>query len=100
MPGDSSIQLMDRRSHQPGTRKVRLLIIEDTDVHAAIIARSAAKLGFVETKAQSYEKACNIEQFDCITLDLGLGDHVGFDIFRLFSQYPVSSADYRDQRNI
>jgi len=84
-PGHSSIPLMEKMAHQPDTRRVRLLIIEDTNVHAAVIGRSAAKLGLAVTNASSYENACDIlsaEEFDCITLDLGLGDRVGFDVLR------------------
>jgi CheY-like chemotaxis protein len=107
-PCDSSIQLIDRRSHQPGTRRVRLLIIEDTDVHAAVIGRSAAKQGFAVTNAPSYENACDIlstEEFDCITLDLGLGDHVGFEILRYLAsihsrtQIIVISATSQETRD-
>jgi two-component system, chemotaxis family, chemotaxis protein CheY len=87
-PGDSSIQLIDTESQQPGPRRLCLLIIEDRDVHAAVIGRSAAKLDFAVTNAHSYENACEIlstDKFDCITLDLGLGDHAGFDILRLIA---------------
>jgi two-component system, chemotaxis family, chemotaxis protein CheY len=83
--GNSSTQQMDTGFQKPDTPRLRLLIVEDRDVHAAVIGRRAAKLDFAVTTAQSYDNACEIlraEQFDCITLDLGLGDHVGLDILR------------------
>ena len=84
-PGNSSEKKKDTNLPRPETPRVRLLIIEDRDVHAAVIGRRAAKLDFAVTTAQSYDNACEIlraEQFDCITLDLGLGDRVGLDILR------------------
>lgn len=62
-----------------------LLVIEDAPVHSAIIARIADKLGFNTTSAHSYEDACAVvsaQEFDCITLDLSLGEHVGIDMLR------------------
>lgn len=65
-----------------------LLIIEDAPVHRAVIGRVADKIGFEVTRASSYEDACEMldaRRFDCITLDLGLGDHVGLDVLRHLS---------------
>ena len=62
-----------------------LLIIEDELVHSAILSRIAGGVGFTTAAAHSYEDACNAldaVQFDCITLDLGLGGHVGVDVLR------------------
>ena len=73
---------------QAGKSPGRLLIVEDAAVHSAVIDRVAAKLGFITSKAHSYEAACealNAQQFDCITLDLGLGEHVGLDVLRELS---------------
>ncbi len=71
----------DQAAKSPG----RLLIVEDAAIHSAVIDRVAAKLGFIASKAHSYEAACkalSAQQFDCITLDLGLGEHVGLDVLR------------------
>jgi CheY-like chemotaxis protein len=60
-----------------------LLVIEDELIHSGIISRIAGRVGFTTTKAYSYADACNLleaGQFDCITLDLGLGDHGGVDV--------------------
>jgi two-component system, chemotaxis family, chemotaxis protein CheY len=65
-----------------------LLIIDDVLIHSAAIGRIAAKVGFNITRAHSYEDACRVldeRQFDCITLDLGLGEHVGVDVLRYLS---------------
>jgi CheY-like chemotaxis protein len=84
-PGHPSMPLVDVGSRQSFKQITRLLIIEDRHVHSAVIGRNAAKLGFAVTNAHSYEKACDLlstQEFDCVTLDLGLGDHVGFDVLR------------------
>ena len=65
-----------------------LLIIEDALIHSTIIGRIADKVGFTITIARCYEDACKVlsaRQFDCITLDLGLGEHVGVDVLRHLS---------------
>jgi CheY-like chemotaxis protein len=86
----------------------RLLIVEDAAVHSAVIDRVAAKAGFTTSKAHSFEAACtalSAQQFDCITLDLGLGDHVGLDVLRQLStiqcraQIIVISQSDRDTSN-
>jgi hypothetical protein len=68
----------DQRSKNPGC----LLIIEDTAVHSAVISYIASKVGFNVAKARNYEDTCmlmSVEQFDFITLDLGLGGHAGIE---------------------
>jgi two-component system, chemotaxis family, chemotaxis protein CheY len=65
-----------------------LLVIEDEPIHSALISRIAGKVGFATTTAQSYEDACKVlgaRKFDCITLDLGLGEHAGVDVLRYLS---------------
>ena len=82
-----------------------MLIIEDALIHSNIISRIAARVGFVSDGARSYEDACRIlneRQFDCITLDLVLGEHVGLDVLRYLaaiwcrSQIIVVSQSDRD----
>lgn len=71
----------DRAARSPSS----LLIIEDELVHSAIISRIAGEVGFTTAAAHSYEEACkalDAGRFDCITLDLGLGRHVGVDVLR------------------
>jgi len=65
----------------------RLLVIDDDDLHRMIICRVAAKAGYLPAGAASYEEAVKLVQqtaFDCITLDLSLGDHVGVEMLRHF----------------
>src|SRR5580658_3293515 len=65
----------------------RLLVIDDDNLHRMIICRVAAKAGYVPAGAASYDEAARLAQesvFDCITLDLSLGEHVGDEILRHF----------------
>jgi two-component system, chemotaxis family, chemotaxis protein CheY len=80
----NAIAKTDRPAGKPGS----LLIIEDEPVHCAVISRIAGRVGFTATKAFSYDAACKAlgaKRFDCITLDLGLGEHVGIDVLRYLS---------------
>jgi two-component system, chemotaxis family, chemotaxis protein CheY len=73
---------------QPVKNQISLLIIEDALIHSAVIGQIASKVGLATTKAHSYEDACEVldaRQFDCITLDLGLGEHAGIDMLRYLS---------------
>ena len=63
----------------------RLLVIDDDHLHRMIVCRVAAKAGFAPVAAASYEEAAALAQetaFDCITLDLSLGAHVGVEMLR------------------
>jgi two-component system, chemotaxis family, chemotaxis protein CheY len=67
----------------PGTR--RLLVIDDDNLHRMIICRAAAKSGYEPAGAATYEEAAALAQeiaFDCITLDLSLGQHAGVEMLR------------------
>ena len=73
----------DAGSDPSATNLSSLLVIEDALIHSTIISRIADKGGFTTTTARSLEDACkvlSIRQFDCITLDLGLGERVGADV--------------------
>ncbi len=64
-------------------RRVRLLIIEDDNVHRMIIRRFATTLDFDITEANSYERTIamfDANPFDCITLDLSIRAHSGIDV--------------------
>jgi two-component system, chemotaxis family, chemotaxis protein CheY len=66
----------------------RLLVIDDDNLHRMIICRAAAKAGYVPAGAASYEEAemlAEAHAFDCITLDLSLGQHVGAEMLRHLS---------------
>jgi two-component system, chemotaxis family, chemotaxis protein CheY len=63
----------------------RLLVIDDDHLHCMIICRIAAKAGFDAVRATTYEAAASLAQetaFDCITLDLSLGEHAGVEMLR------------------
>jgi two-component system, chemotaxis family, chemotaxis protein CheY len=63
----------------------RLLVIDDDNLHRMIICRVAAKAGYVPAGAATYDEAAQLVQdnaFDCITLDLSLGEHAGVELLR------------------
>lgn len=63
----------------------RLLVIDDDNLHRMIICRAAAKAGYLPAGAATYDEAVKLAQetaFDCITLDLSLGEHAGVDMLR------------------
>lgn len=73
--------------HASATRAVlpRLLVIDDENLHRMIICRAAAKAGYLPAGAASYDEAVQLAQetaFDCITLDLSLGEHAGVEMLR------------------
>ena len=66
---------------------LRLLVIDDDNLHRMIICRVAVKAGYLTSGAGSYDEAAQLVQenaFDCITLDLSLGDHAGVELLRHF----------------
>jgi CheY-like chemotaxis protein len=80
----------DRSAKNPSS----LLIIEDEPIHSAVISSIAGRVGFTATKAHSYDAACQAlgaGRFDCITLDLGLGEHIGVDMLRYLSSIHCSA---------
>jgi len=65
----------------------RLLVIDDDNLHRMIICRAAAKSGYLPAGAASYDEAIKLVQgnaFDCVTLDLSLGEHAGVEMLRYF----------------
>jgi DNA-binding response OmpR family regulator len=63
----------------------RLLVIDDDNLHRMIICRAAAKAGYLPAGAAGYDEAVKLAQetaFDCITLDLSLGDRAGVEMLR------------------
>jgi two-component system chemotaxis response regulator CheY len=71
-----------------------LLIIEDAIIHSTIIGRIAEKAGYTATTARSFKDACDLlrmRHFDCITLDLGLGQHAGVEVLNHLSTIPCAT---------
>jgi len=67
----------------------KLLVIEDTDLHLAILARIAAQAGFSVTRASSFDEAIKLLRefdFDCMTLDLSLGERSGVELLYRLSE--------------
>ena len=65
-----------------------LLVVEDALIHRTIISKIGDKVGFVTRTASSVEAAealLRTQEFDAITLDLGLGEHVGVEVLRLLA---------------
>jgi len=66
-----------------------LLVIEDALIHRTIIAKIGDKVGFVTRSAGSVEAAealLRTQEFDAITLDLALGEHIGLEVLRLLAE--------------
>jgi CheY-like chemotaxis protein len=63
----------------------RLLVIDDDYLHRKIICRVAAKAGYAPAGAGTYDEATKLAletAFDCISLDLSLGQHGGIEILQ------------------
>jgi two-component system, chemotaxis family, chemotaxis protein CheY len=61
----------------------RLLVIDDDYLHRKIICRVAAKAGYAPAGAGTYDEAAKLaleNAFDCIRLDLSLGQHGGTEM--------------------
>lgn len=61
----------------------RLLVIDDDYLHRKIICRVAAKAGYAPAGAGTYKEAAKLaleNAFDCISLDLSLGEHGGAEM--------------------
>jgi two-component system chemotaxis response regulator CheY len=66
-----------------------LLVIEDTSLHLSIVSKIAAQAGFETTGANSVSEAARLlheRSFDCITLDLSLGEESGVEILKLLAE--------------
>jgi len=66
----------------------RLLAIEDDYLHHMIIGKIAGNAGYEASIAASVEKATALLHegtFDCITLDLSLGDRSGVDVLHVLA---------------
>ncbi|MBV9559504.1 MAG: response regulator [Bradyrhizobium sp.] len=66
-----------------------LLVIEDADLHLSILCKIAQQAGFTATGAHSVAEAARFVRertFDCITLDLSLGEQSGVEILKLLAE--------------
>ena len=63
-----------------------LLAIDDADLHLSILRKIAEQAGFTTTGAESVTVAKSLlrtRRFDCITLDLSLGEQSGIEVLAL-----------------
>ena len=63
-----------------------LLAIDDADLHLSILRKIAEQSGFATTGAESVSVAKHLlrtRKFDCITLDLSLGEQSGIEVLAL-----------------
>jgi two-component system, chemotaxis family, chemotaxis protein CheY len=69
--------------------RTELLAIDDANLHLSIVRKIAAQIGFTTTGASSVGDAAELlreRAFDCITLDLSLGDQSGVEILKLLAE--------------
>jgi DNA-binding NtrC family response regulator len=67
----------------------RILIVEDVAVHRMIICKVAEKAGFAVSEAENCEEVkglLKVRDFDCVTLDLALGEQEGTDVMKYFHE--------------
>lgn len=79
----SSLEAHDAGLYIGGEDAPRVLVIEDDDLHRMIVWRAAAKAGFSPEGAATFEEAARLAReqvFDCITLDLSVGEHNGVEM--------------------
>ena len=67
----------------------QLLVIDDANLHLSIVSRIATQAGFATTGASSVGEAAKLlreRTFDCITLDLSLGEHSGVEVLKQLAE--------------
>ena len=75
------------------TRLPNVLVIDDDPVQRTIICKVAASLGYEADGAASYDDALELlteASYDCITVDLSLGDRDGVEILRMLADLRCS----------
>ena len=66
----------------------RLLVIDDANIHRMILCRVGERVGFETVGAASFDEAAKLlreNEFDCVTLDLSLGERAGVEVLHLLS---------------
>jgi EAL domain-containing protein (putative c-di-GMP-specific phosphodiesterase class I) len=72
----------------------RALVVDDDRAQGLIIASIAARHGYQVTNVNSFDAAAAAldgEPFQCITIDLSLGDHDGIEVLRLAARLAGTS---------
>ena len=65
-----------------------ILVIDDDPVHRMIICKLAAKIGFEAVEAETCGDVVRLtahDTYDCVTLDLSLGERLGTEVLLHFS---------------
>jgi len=65
------------------------LVIEGAELHLSILRKIAEQVGFKTTGAHSVAEASELlheRTFDCITLDLSLGEDSGIEVLQLLAK--------------
>lgn len=66
-----------------------LLVVEDGELHLSILRKIAEQVGFTTTGAHSVAETGELlreRTFDCITLDLSLGEDSGIEVMQLLAK--------------
>jgi DNA-binding response OmpR family regulator len=66
----------------------RLLVIDDSEVHRSIICKIGARAGFEPVEAENcgdVVRLTTLNEFECATLDLSLGERAGTEVLRHFA---------------
>jgi DNA-binding response OmpR family regulator len=86
---ERSLQAKDKSSAEAPQSQAsalpRLLVIDDDYLHRKIICRVASKAGYAPAGAATYDEAVKLAletAFDCISLDLSLGQHGGIEMLQ------------------
>eukprot|EP01035_Chromulina_nebulosa_P011776 gene11776-15709_t len=75
--------------HHEQSRTSSLLIVDDDAAQCSVIGRIAQKLGYTTTSVSSFDQAAALlsnSSFDCITVDLSLGERDGIEFLRLIGE--------------
>jgi CheY-like chemotaxis protein len=70
------------------SRPARLLVIDDAEVHRMIICKIAVKAGLTTMEAENcgeVVRLTTLNEFECATLDLSLGERAGTEVLRHFA---------------
>jgi EAL domain-containing protein (putative c-di-GMP-specific phosphodiesterase class I) len=66
----------------------RILVVDDDLVQGAIISSVCSRIGYHTRFVSSFQAAADLigtEDFDCVTIDLSLGDRDGIELLRLIA---------------
>jgi two-component system, chemotaxis family, chemotaxis protein CheY len=66
-----------------------LLVVEDAELHLSIVRKIAEHVGYSTTGAHSVAEAGQLlreRTFDCITIDLSLGEDSGIEVLQLLAK--------------